>query len=283
MLTRVEAGPYTIRGISVGGVYTSLHVRELDVLLDVGIAPRSFGSIDDLFLSHGHADHVGAITAYLGLRGLIQRGPPRVFLPEPIADDLVESLGAMSRLQRYDLHIDCVRMKPGMEVLLKADLWVRALPTFHPVPSLGYQFFRRVKKLRPEFANLPGAEIGKRREAGDESLFVVEDRLELAYVTDTLVSALDVTPSLGQSRVLIVECSFLDERKSLEASRAGCHIHLDELLERIDFFENERVVLMHFSQIYKPDEVRAILAKRCPKRLHEKIVVFAPKRSHWPG
>lgn len=283
MLTSVEAGPYTIRGVSVGGVYTSLHVRELDVLLDIGVAPRSFGAVDDLFLSHGHADHVGAMTAWLGLRGLIQKGPPRVFLPEKIADDLCASLEAMSRLQRYDLAVDCVRMEAGSEHHMRGDLWVRAFPTFHPVPSLGYQFFRRVNKLRPEHASLPGKEIARRRKAGDASLFFVEERLEVAYATDTLVRVLDDTPSIGQSRVLIIECSFLDEKKSLEASRAGCHIHLDELLEHASVLQNERVVLMHFSQIYRPNEVRQILERRCPPELFERLVVFAPNHNHWPG
>ncbi len=283
MLTTVAAGPYTIRGVSVGGVYTSLHVPELDVLLDVGIAPRSFGAVDDLFLSHGHADHVGALVSFLGLRGLINKGPPRVFLPEAIVEDLTASLRAMSRLQRYDLDIQSVPMRAGAEVHLRADLWVRAFPTFHPVPSLGYQFFRRVTKLRPEHAALPGREIAARRKAGDESLFYTEDRLELAYATDTLVSVLDVTPSIGSSRVLVIECSFLDHRKSLEASRAGCHIHLDELLAKVDMLDNEHIVLMHFSQIYRPEEVRAILAERCPQHLADRLVVFAPSRPHWPG
>ncbi len=283
MLTTVEAGPYTIRGVSVGGVYTSLHVQQLDVLLDVGVAPRTFGAIDDLFLSHGHADHVGAITSLLGLRGLIQKGALRVFLPAAIQNDLEASLEAMSRLQRYDLAIETIGMQPGDEHLVRNDLWVRAFPTFHPVPSLGYQFFRRVKKLKPEFAELPGKEIARRRKAGDESLFFIEDRLEVAYATDTLVRVLDETPSIGTSRVLIIECSFLDQRKSLQASRAGCHIHLDELLAKAELLQNEHVVLMHFSQIYRPDDVRQILKRRCPKELFDRLVVFAPKRNHWPG
>jgi ribonuclease Z len=283
MLTSVDAGPFTIRGVSVGGIYTSLHVQELDVLLDVGIAPRSFGAIDDLFLSHAHADHVGAITSLLGLRGLLSKGPLRIFLPDAVTDDLTESLAAMSRLQRYDLAVECVRMCPGSEVHLRADLWVRAFPTFHPVPSLGYQFFRRVKKLRPELTHLPGREIARRRKAGDTSLFYQQEHLELAYATDTLVRVLDETPSIATSRVLVIECSFLDERKSLEASRAGCHIHLDELLDKADLLENEHIVLMHFSQIYRPKEVREILERRCPKALFERIVAFAPHRNHWPG
>jgi ribonuclease Z len=282
MLTSVQAGPFGIRGVSVGGVYTSLHVRELDVLLDIGIAPRSFGAVDDLFLSHGHADHVGALTTLLGLRGLQRRGSLRIFMPEPIADTLVEAMRAMSKLQRYELTIEAVPMKPGDTQRVRSDLFVRAFPTFHPVPSLGYQFYRSVTKLRAEFADLPGEEIGRRRKAGDTSLFYQDERLELAYATDTLVRVLDETPSILRSRVLVLECSFLDEKKDLRESRAGCHIHLDELLEYAERIENEHLVLMHFSQLYRPDEVREILDRRCPPDLRRRIVVFAP-RSEWPG
>jgi ribonuclease Z len=102
-------------------------------------------------------------------------------------------------------------------------------------------------------------------------------------VTDTLVTVLDQNPDLYQTRVLVLECSFLDERKDLESSRAGCHIHLDELLERADCFQNDKVVLMHFSQIYRPDEIPDILARRCPPRLLERIVPFVPRRKHGPG
>jgi ribonuclease Z len=114
-------------------------------------------------------------------------------------------------------------------------------------------------------------------------MLVHEDRLELAYATDTLVSALDRTPDLLRARVLIVECTFLDQRKSLEAARAGCHIHLDELIERADRFENEHVVIMHCSQLYRPDEVAAILDARAPARLRSKLIPFAPTQGHWPG
>ena len=110
-----------------------------------------------------------------------------------------------------------------------------------------------------------------------------EDRLELAYATDTLISALDHAPELLRARTLIMECTFLDERKSLEAARAGCHIHLDEVVERADQFANEHVVLMHFSQIYRPDEIPGILDARLPPALRAKVIPFAPLGPHWPG
>lgn len=283
MLTTVRAGEYTVRGVSVGGIYTSLLVPELGAMLDVGMAPRSFAGADALFLSHGHVDHSGGLASFLGIRALVgRRDPLRVYLPAAIEAPVRRFLEAMYPLQRFALDIEPVPMEPGQEELLRNDLWVRAFRTYHPVPSLGYQFFRRVTKLRPAFSDLPGPEIARRRQAG-EDLFDKVDRLELAYATDTLVRVLDEEPSLLQSRVLILECTFLDQRKSLQDARAGCHIHLDELIERAGDFANEHLVLMHFSQLYKPREVPGILRARCPEALHARIVPFAPDRGHWPG
>ncbi len=283
LITRVEAGPYTIRGMSLGGVYTTLKIPQLKVLLDVGMPVRSFAATDHIFLSHGHGDHAGSLAALLGIRGLLHtKRPPKVYVPEQIADPLKRAIAAMEEMQRHTLEFECVPLKPGDEVQLRSDLRARAFKTHHPVPSLGYLFFDRVSKLRPEFADLPGAEIGRRRAAGDPTLFEVTERHELAYATDTLIRVLDTAPEIRRARVLIMECTFLDDRKSLEACHAGCHIHLDEILERADDFENEHIVLMHFSQLYEPGEVHALLAKRCPDRLKERLVVFAPKRGTWP-
>jgi ribonuclease Z len=83
--------------------------------------------------------------------------------------------------------------------------------------------------------------------------------------------------------VLIIECTFLDHRKTLEAARAGCHIHLDELIERAERFENEHIVMMHLSQIYRPQEVGGILDARVPPTLRKRIIPFVPTTSYWPG
>lgn len=282
-LVEVKAGPYTLRGISLGGVYTSLHVPELGLVLDVGMPVRQFAAADHVFLSHGHGDHAAALAAMLGIRGLLHvKAPPKVYLPAPILEPITDMLLAMTRLQRHELAIEPVPMEPGDEVQLRRDLRVRAFRTHHPVPSLGYLFFDRVQRLRPPFRALPPEEIRRRREAGDD-LFEPHDRLELAYATDTLIRVIDTAPEICRARVLILECTFLDDRKTLEASRAGCHVHLDELIERADAFQNEHLVLMHFSQLYQPSEVHEILRARCPRSLLERLVVFAPQRGPWPG
>jgi ribonuclease Z len=282
MLTTVKAGPYTIVGVSIAGIHTSLYVRELGVLFDIGIAMRSFAGAEHVFLSHGHADHSGSLVTLLGIRGLLGMRPPRVFMPAEIETSTREALALLSQHQRRRFELDARPMLPGDEQGLRPDLNVRAFRTHHTGPSLGYQFFSRVQKLRPEYLNLSGREIAERRKRGDD-LFDLEERLELAYATDTLIRVLDTVPSLLSTKVLILECSFLDERKAVSTAHAGGHIHLDELLERADAFRNEAIVLMHFSQMYSPVEVHRILERRCPPALWERIVVFAPSKGPWPG
>ena len=283
LLTTVTAGAYTFRGVSVGGVYTSLAVPELGVLFDAGMPARSLATLDTILLSHGHADHIGALPAILGIRALHGKArPPRVVMPAEIVADVLAALEPLARLQRFPLAIEAIGMSPGDELELRGDLRIRAIRTFHPVPSLAYQLVRRVGKLRPELRGLAGPEIAARRHAG-ESVVAYEERSELAYATDTLITAFDHAPELYRTRVLVMECTFLDERKPLAAARAGCHIHLDEVIERADRFENEAIVMMHFSQLYAPAQIAAILDRRVPPALRARIVPFVPETAHWPG
>jgi ribonuclease Z len=283
VLTQVVAGPYTIRGVSVGGVYTSLHVPELDVLFDVGIPFRSAAGARTLLLSHGHVDHSGALGSMLGIRALhgIKR-PLRVIMPSEIIEPVTRTLAATAEMQRWPLEIEALGAQPGDVFDLGKSLAVRAFRTFHPVPSLGYQLFRKIKKLRPELAGTPREELLARREAG-EAITDDTEHLELAYATDTLVQVLDHEPSILTSRVLVLESTFLDGRKSIEHARAGCHIHLDEILERADRFQNQHLVLMHVSQLYRPGDVAKILDARVPADLRARIVPFAPAGGEWPG
>jgi ribonuclease Z len=281
-MVELEAGPYHVRGISVGGVYTSLQVPELDVLLDAGIPIRSFAATDRIFLSHTHADHAGALPALLGIRGLIGKKRPKLFFPAELEPELREALRALEKLHHASMEIDAHPLSPGDEVPLGHGLAVRAFRTRHSIGSLGYQFLRRVQKLKPEFAHLPGPEIGRRRVAGEPLFDTVEQR-ELAYATDTRVEVLDENPSLFDTRVLVIECTYVDERRTVENAREYCHLHLDELLARAERFRNEQLVLMHFSQLYSPAEVREVVLRRLPPSLLGRVQVFAPEHGRWFG
>src|SRR5262249_29618487 len=139
-------------------------------------------------------------------------------------------------------------------IALRKDLELRVLPGRHRVPAVGYLFTEVRHKLRDELAGRPGPEIAALRSQG----LAVTRREEiplLAYPGDCGVEIFDAAPELFTARVLLVECSFL---RSDDADRARLygHLHLQDFLDRADRFENEAIVLTHFSQRYSAAEIR---------------------------
>ena len=264
-LTRLKLGDVHITGASLGGLYTSLYLPELDTLLDVGVSFRAAATAQRLCLSHAHLDHLGALPALLGMRGMMGGGskPLEIFCPQGVEAGLERTLSELSELHHWSLEVRCDPLAPGDERHLKGKLWLKALKTFHPVPSLGFLFFERVEKLRDEFKALPGAEIKRRKEQERALLFEQVERPKVAYLTDTLIEALKHNPEALEAELLILECTFLNDIKPVSVARAGCHVHLDELVEYAPLIKSERVLLMHFSQLHKPQEV----IERCEERL----------------
>jgi ribonuclease Z len=72
--------------------------------------------------------------------------------------------------------------------------------------------------------------------------------------------------------------TFLDDRVPVAEARAKGHVHLDEVVERAELFENEALLFTHFSARYRPAEVRAILAARLPPALAERVTPLLPER-----
>jgi ribonuclease Z len=94
---------------------------------------------------------------------------------------------------------------------------------------------------------------------------------------------LETAPSLLESRVLILECTFIDPKRTVQDAQERLHIHLDEILARAERFQNEALVLMHFSQAYHPDEVHSVIQARVPESLRERLRIFAPTSGRWFG
>ena len=172
---------------------------------------------------------------------------------------------------------------------------VRPFPTTHPVASQGYCVYSRRQKLRPELAGLDGAALAAMRRSGATVSDVVEAPV-LAFTGDTGADWVaagaqpGVTHDALRARLLIVECTFVDgaclpslimlepclTRRASDAvtpadARAWGHTHLDELIAQADAFQNEAILLIHFSARYRRADILAALAAKLPPSLAGRV------------
>ena len=268
---------YTIKGVSVAGIYTTLVIPELKLGFDCGIALREFAGIKHLFLSHAHGDHIGGLVALLGQRDLMSMQPLNVYVPDAIVHDVREYVRVACVLMRSIREVDAIRilgLAPGDAINLGHGVSVHAFSTHHPVPSLGYQIRRVVSKLKPELVGIPGEEIGRRRKAGEAVTNDTEVN-ELSFITDTSRLVYSTMPSVLESRVLIAESTYVCDKYDRMATQRHGHMHLLDTIEQNG--TNELTVLTHFSQMYEVDEVKAAVAS-CGR---DNVVPLVPEAATW--
>ncbi|MGH9398988.1 MAG: MBL fold metallo-hydrolase, partial [Thermoanaerobaculia bacterium] len=73
---------------------------------------------------------------------------------------------------------------------------------------------------------------------------------------------------------LLLECSFLMP-EDRERAAVYEHIHLEDVVSRAGLFENEAVVLTHFSARYSPGQIREAL-RSIPEPLAGRVIPFLP-------
>lgn len=260
----------TIEGYSRAAVQSYWRIPELKIGFDFGAQPWDFMGTPTWFVSHTHLDHIAAIPVYVARRRMMKMDPPTIYLPEECVDGVKQVLGAFSRLDRGRLPCSLVGMKPGQEIELSRELVVRAVPTDHRVPSLGYVVLERRKKLKPEYHGLSGEQIRDIRLGGTE--VSEETRIpRLAYLGDSTPNGLDDNPIMYEADILIAELTFVAPDHRPEKIKKLGHIHLDHFVERQDRFHNKLVIAAHLSTRYHPKQVDRIVRKALPDMLDNRL------------
>ena len=261
---------YNLNGYSLGGIETALWVPEFSLALDVGRGRQDVLNLNHLALTHTHIDHAGGLPYVLSLKRLFRMAEPRVYVPEQLADDLQDMLAAWGRLQRHEPVLELVPVRPKERQPIRRNLELEPFRTYHPIPSVGYSIIETTDKLLEEYQGTPGPEIGRLRREGVRVTEARERRL-LSFTGDTLPEVLDKQPQILESETLVIECTFLDDKKPKEAVRNGGHVHLDDLMDRSALLTMENLVLSHFSQLHSREETAELLkplAGRIPGDLY---------------
>lgn len=267
---RLHLGGLSIEAHSVGGVETCFQLPDFGLCLDIGRCPEGAISQDRLLLTHAHIDHAAGLPYYVSMRSMRHQRPPDIYCPKASHPILLRLLETWSELQADTLLCELHPVEPGDQIPLPHDAFAHVFRSPHRISTAGYTIFRRVRKLKPEHQGKDGIEIGRLAKSG-ASIHEIKERAELCFPGDTTIDVLDVEPSVTRARVLLLECTFLGEDKSPEEAKRGGHIHLDQIAAAADRFENEQILLTHFSKRYSSSQIRREVARKFPKSLLDRV------------
>ena len=270
--THVHRG-LTIEGYSRAAVQSYWRIPELKLGFDLGGSPWSFMGTNTFFISHGHLDHMAALPVFVARRRMMKMEPPTIYVPAEIHDQVWKMLNAWRQLDRGRMICNLVPASPGDEFELSRERVVTVFDTEHTVPSVGYVVWDRRWKLKDELVGTDEDEIRRRRLGGEEVTREVRVPL-VCYCGDTAPGGLDNYEPVYQSRVLITEMTFYRPDHRKEKIHKFGHTHLDDIIERAERFENELIILAHFSTRYQENQVRREVQKRLPEILRERVELW---------
>ena len=223
----------------------------------------------DIFLSHGHLDHVSGLPFVLSQRSFHQGEETRVFCPPGIAGPLADYVRAAERLEGGSYRWRLLPMAPGDRAAVGRGMTVEAFEVPHVVPALGFHLLGTRRRLRPDLAGRDREELVALRAAGES----LEERTEepwLTYCGDSSAAVFDADPRVLTSRVLVVECTFVTPELREKGVRYG-HMHFADLEANAHRLQNDAIVLVHLSRRHRPADLRARIDAELPQlapRIH---------------
>jgi ribonuclease Z len=263
----------TLEGYSRAAVQSYFRVPELKVGFDIGGSPWDFMSLRTIFVTHPHLDHMAALPVYVARRRMMKMEPPTIYLPAEIVEPVERMLKAWQRLDRGRMLCQLVGVSAGDEIELSREHVVTVFPTTHTVPSVGYTVWDRRRKLKPELVGRPQQEI---RELATSGVDVTHEvRLPLVcYTGDTSPPGLDADSAVYEAQILITELTFFRPEHRKEKIHKFGHIHIDDIIERADRFQNEKIVFTHVSTRYLDHQIERAIMKRLPLALRDRVVLW---------
>ena len=263
----------TIEGYSRAAVQSYWRVPELKICFDLGGSPWSFMGTQTVCVTHAHLDHLAALPVYVARRRMMKMEPPTIYLPEEAVENVQRLLQVWQRLDRGRMVCDIKGVKAGDEVELSREHLLTVFGTKHTVPSVGYVIWDRRKKLKPDYQKLTGDQIRDIRLTGTDVTHEVRKPL-VCYVGDSSPDGLDGYPPVYEAQILITELTFFRPEHRKEKIHKFGHTHLDDIIERADRFQNELIILGHFSTRCHDAQMKQAVDRRMPPKLRERVELW---------
>ena len=269
-LSRVKHKALTVEGYSRAAVQSYWRIPELKLGFELGGSPWSFMGTSTFFVSHAHLDHLAALPVYVARRRMMKMDPPTIYVPDVVVEAVWRMLKSWQQLDRGRMICNLIGVNCGDEIELSREHRIRVFATKHTVPSVGYIVYDCRKKLKPDYHGLRGDEIRDLRLGGTE---VTEETLTplVCFTGDTAPAGLDAHPDTFRAQILITEMTFFRPDHRKEKIHKFGHMHLDDIIDRADRFENELIILSHLSTRTSEAAAEKALEKRLPENLRDRV------------
>lgn len=238
------------QSIAVYSTWTLL--PELDTLIDCGegcalaLGIDRLASIEHLFITHDHMDHVAGLLQVVNLRRRQPNKKP-LTIHLPYHSDKLLAIKSVLKNPHHDDQETWVEMDINNPSRIKKNLTVRAFPTRHAKGSLGFQIWEDRKRRLPGLKHLSERELTllaqEHRRKGEKVRF--DEPYQYHLLTYTGDTAPLPEETIGKPEVLIHEATF-----PTEELREDGHCTLQDAL-RASKASGADTLLIHLSRHYK--------------------------------
>lgn len=265
---------HNFKGYSIAGQSTSIFYKNAKICFDIAQG-LPFNLNAKLYcLTHLHADHAAGLSYLLSQRSLFRLPPAKIMLPKSAISSVQIILQEWMKLEgfEYDYQLIGVDDKEN-EYDFDKNYLVKAFKTTHRVDSYGYLIYQKKTRLKKELQNLDRKELLSHKAKGHS----IEEKIctpLVAFTGDTQIEFLTSHPDILRSEILFMECTYLDNKKSVQETRHWGHTHLDEILIHSEKFANKHISLIHLSARYNMSEAQRILDKKMESHLKKRCSIF---------
>lgn len=260
-------------GLSLSGIRTAIAMPEFSLSFDVAQGYPYLIHLKKFFISHGHLDHSAGIPYIISQRAMTSQAPGNFYMPESLVEPLTEIMNIWERIEKHQYQYNFIPLKADDVIPLSNKNYVKAFPTVHRVDSLGYTLFESNKKLKIDFKNASKEELVNAKRNGLEISEETHTPL-VSFTGDTQIEFLFERDWITKSKILLIEATYLDDRKTRSQAKEWGHTHLDEIIENLDHIQAEKIVLIHISSRYPMHEVFNIIKQKIPVNHRDRIVIF---------
>lgn len=262
-----------LKGISLSGIRTAISLPEFSLSFDVAQGNPFLLNLKQFFLSHGHLDHAAGVPYIISQKAMNNQEAPKFYMPKSLVEPLDRIMKIWQEIENHKYKYEFIPVEVDLEIPVKGNHFVKVFPTTHRIDSFGYTLFENHKKLSPQYHGLSREELIQLKAEGHELNEITALPL-VSFTGDTQIEFLDSRPWVRKSKVLVMESTYLDTKKTIKHARTWGHTHLHEILPRLDDIESEKIVLIHTSSRYTWDEAQRLLREQLPERHRDRVELF---------